>query len=113
MLIDPKGDFLPIPLPSMLLLEFSSLLGNSTEVQDHSIISVVPRPHPQKEGKGSGELGLNPRSSIYGMCQQGHAKLDSDWSLCCMIATGGKANLGQQNGIACTVMLHSCGKFVM
>ena len=80
--------------------------------------SLVPRPHPQKEGKGSGELGLNYRFSIYGMHQQSHAKLGSDWSLWHVIV-GGKANLEPDwsvklNSLYCyTVMLHSCGKFAM
>ena len=56
----------------------------------------LPRPHPQKEGKGSGELGLNPQLSIYGARRQGHTKLGPDWLLWLylyVIATGGKANL--------------------
>ena len=30
------------------------------------VSSLVPRPHLQNEGKGSGELGLNPQFSVYG-----------------------------------------------
>ena len=54
--------------------------------------SLIPRPHPQKEGKGSSELGLNPSFLVYGARQQGHAKVGSDWSLWHVIATCSKAN---------------------
>ena len=58
---------------------------------------VVSCPDPTlEEGKGSGELWQNPRFLLYGTCQQGHAKLGSDWLLWLhlrVIATGGKANL--------------------
>ena len=93
---------------SCVLLSLTSVAGRS----------LVLRPHPQKEGKGSGELGLNHRFSVYGMRQQGHAKLGSDWSLWHVIA-GGKANLEPDwsvklNSLYCyTAMLHSCGKFVV
>ena len=58
--------------------------------------SLVPRPHPQKEGKGSGELWLNPRFSLYGVHRQDHAKLGSNWSLSLhlhVITAGDKVNL--------------------
>ena len=49
-----------------------------------------------EEGKGSGELWLNPWFSLYGARRQGHAKLGSDWLLWLhwhVITTSGKANL--------------------
>ena len=81
--------------------------------------SLVSRPHPQKEGKGSNELGLNPSFLVYGARQQGHAKVGSDWSLWHVIATRGKATRLEPDWSAklnslysYTVMLHSYGKFV-
>ena len=55
------------------------------------------------EGKGSGELGLNPRFSLYGARRQGHAKLGSDgllWLYLHVIVTAVKQTLnliGQRN----------------
>ena len=43
--------------------------------------SLVSRPHPQKEGKGSNELGLNPSFLVYGARQQGHAKVSGRYGM--------------------------------
>ena len=54
--------------------------GNTSTALTHELLVSSPDP-TLAEGKASGEFGLNPWFSLYGMRRQGHAKLGSNWSL--------------------------------
>ena len=87
----------------------------------NTLCNLVPRPYLSR-GKGSGELGRNPRFSFYGARQLGHAKLGSDWSVWMhrRLAVEQSWDLIGLHYCMCglaytasTTMLHSCGKLVI